>query len=499
MVNRLGRVALGFDVGTSSVKASAISESGMVLSATSSPYPTSIPFEGGAEQNPDDWWDALRQAARALLSQLVAAGAEISPTNATIGLTGQMHTTVLLDEFGDVLHPAILWSDKRATSECQDLVETVPDFAEITGNRPMPAFTVAHLLWLRRHRGAEFARARLVLNPKDEIRRRLGAGIATEPSDASGTGLFDTRDDAWSTTIAHAVGLDLAMLPPVIPSHGVSGVVSGFGALEDDDVLGLLEGLSVVGGGGDQATQAVALGVVSPGQLGFSLGTSGTAFAAASSPRLGAFRHSYEGLWLALDSTHAAGLSMTWLASITRASVPELAATMAGPSDSPLFLPYLQGHRDTIDSANDGVPGAILGLDAHHTSDHLAYAAMEGVAFELARLGESVRGIDERPHSDHQMLTTEVHLGGGGGRSARWRSIIASAVGLPVVYSDRDSAFGAAVIASEAADWTDAFRSSERVSRERSSPDPQIAAIMRARRTRFDVASRSLGDAPRPS
>lgn len=475
MVRATGRVALGIDVGTSSVKVTAITESGRVRTASSAPYSTAMPFDGAAEQNPDDWWSAMVPATSGLLGDLIDNGARISPETTIIGLTGQMHTSVLLGTTGEVVHPAMLWADKRAVAECRELMERVPSFADITGNVPMPAFTIAHLMWLRRHRPEAAAKLALVLNPKDEIRRRLGAGATTEPADASGTGLFDIRSDTWSQTVMDAIQLDPGVLPSVAPSHAVSGTVRGDAG--SPPLLELLAGVPVTGGGGDQATQAVALGVTRPGQVGLSLGTSGVVFAALAQPQPGCFRHSYEGLWLALDSTHAAGLSLAWLASVTGTEVPVLTSSQAGPDDSPLFLPYLQGHRDSL-SDGRGVPGAFVGLQAHHTREHLAYAVMEGVAFELARLAESlgVKGGDE------------LRLGGGGGRSERWRGLIASAFGRPVSFADRDSSFGAAVIAAESAGWADEFAAANSAEAVVTQPTLELDE----RRTRFEDARTSL-------
>lgn len=482
MVNGIGRIALGIDIGTSSVKATAITESGRVLTASSAAYPTAIPFDGAAEQDPDDWWSALQTAAGDVLRTLLTEGAGISPATTTIGLTGQMHTSVLLGPDRGLVHPAMLWSDKRATAECREIREQLPGFAEITGNVPMPAFTVAHLLWLRRHRPEAARKVASVLNPKDEIRRRLGAGHATEPADASGTGMFDTRRGQWSETILQALDLEPAWLAPVIDSHAVSGTVSG-AAPHATALTGLLAGVPVVGGGGDQAAQAVALGVTKDGRVGLSLGTSGVVFAALAEPRRGCFRHSYEGLWLALDSTHAAGLSLAWLAQLTGCGVPELTSSTAGPEDSPLFLPYLQGQRDSLSA--EQVPGAFVGLQAHHSRAQLAYAAMEGVAFELVRLAETM-GVAGPRAGD--AAGEPLYLGGGGGRSERWRSLIASAFGRPVCFADRDSSFGAAQLAAEAAGWADEFAAADHSRPVVAEPELDLAE----RRARFEELRSSL-------
>jgi len=476
-MSRSRRIAIGLDVGTSSVKATAVTDEGDIVGVTSTPYPTAIPFDGAAEQNPDHWWAAVGE----VLDGIAAKLPDLEADRTVIGLTGQMHTSVLLGEYDEVLRPAILWSDKRSARECAELVQAVPDYAAITGNPPMTAFTVAHLMWVRRHEPEVAGRVRAVLNPKDEIRRRLGAGSFTEPSDASATGLFDTRTGEWSGTVGSPAGVDVKVLPAIAASHDATGVVRSLpgGIAAENSALGRLRGARVFGGAGDQAAQAIALGVTSPGTLGLSLGTSGVAFGSVSEPQNGAFRHAYPDTWLALDSMHAAGLSVAWLARLLGVPVPELSADVA-PEECPLFLPYLQGHR-----GGSGAPGSFVGLDAHHLAPHLAYAVMEGVAFELARLGEGIGALDP---------AMPVRLGGGGGRNPLWRKIIASAFGRNVFYNDRDSSFGAAVVAAEGDGWWTGSASDDTASGVVTDPDPSMVVAMVDRRQRFESISRALAN-----
>lgn len=468
------RLAIGIDVGTSSVKATVITSDGETRSYQSTPYGSTSSVADGVEQNPDDWWAAVVEVLDALLADF----ADIGPATTVIGLTGQMHTSVLIDSGGRVIRPAMLWSDKRAVAECAALTLEVPEIAEIIGNSVMPAFTVAHLAWVRKHEPDAYARIARVLVPKDEIRRRLGAGVATEPSDASGTGILNFTTDEWSTRILDAIGLSVSVMPMIIASHATSGVVTvhaGGPAQHFDRLLGV----PIVGGAGDQAAQAVALGIDSPGHVGISIGTSGVAFVALDEPRLGAFRHAFPNQWLSLDSTHAAGLALSWLSRLTGVPVPQLAEQPAEAETAPIFLPYLQGHRDQA-----GAPGSLVGLEANHQAGDIAYAVMEGVAYELVRLAETV-GIDALPPGP-------VHLGGGGGRSTRWRQLLANALGRPVLFSDRDSSFGAAALGAQSAGWYGRFEANDSLSSIEALPDASLSHLTSTRRSRFNQSAEAL-------
>ncbi|MGB4136357.1 MAG: FGGY family carbohydrate kinase, partial [Microbacterium sp.] len=421
------RAALGIDVGTSSVKASLLRETGEVVAAGSAPYPTEHPQEGWSEQDPSRWWAAVGEAVGRVMQGR-------DRDDVVVGLTGQMHTSVIADAAGEVLRPAPLWSDRRSAGAVARLAAAHPEIAAITGNALIPAFSLAHLAWIAEHEPETFARIASVTVPKDHLRRRLGAGETTEPSDASAMALLDYRTDRWAAEIADLIGLPVSALPDVVPSHEVTGEIGAVPPGAES-----MRGARVVGGAGDQAAQAVALGVTAPGALGLSLGTSGVAFQSLAEPRPQSFRHAYPRTWLALNSMHAAGLALSWWAGLTGIPVADLSAGAEHRTDVPTFLPYLQGHRGT-----QGAPGSLIDLDSRHDAYDIARAIMEGVAAELVALADSVGGGtgDE-----------VVYLGGGGGRSAVWRQIVADAFGRPVAFSDRDSSFGAALIAAETDGW----------------------------------------------
>lgn len=456
------RGALGIDIGTSSVKATLIFQDGTSRSSRSGAYPTDRPHEGWAEQDPERWWTAVGEAVAPL-------GAAIDGADVTIGLTGQMHTSVLTDSSGAVVRPAILWSDQRSAQQAAELMLRHPEVAEISGNTLIPAFTLSHLLWLREHEPAVLNRAHTIAVPKDHLRARLGAGCATEPSDASAMALLDYRTDHWSAELLRHAHMRESQLPPVVASHAFTGTVT-----TPPPGAEALRGSRVVGGAGDQAAQAVALGVTVAGSVGVSLGTSGVAFSALQKPAAQSFRHAFPNTWLALDSMHAAGLALTWWSRITGVAVPKLSAGAVERTHPPLFLPHLQGHRGM-----HGAPGAFIGLDSGQDAFDLARGIMEGVAAELVALVGSVGGSD----------APMVHLGGGGGRSPVWRQILADALDRPVSFSDRDSSLGAALIAAEAAGWADEFHAADVTVT--LITEPQDAAGARSRLERYrDAAAR---------
>lgn len=451
------RYALGLDIGTSAVKASLLADDGVTDTATSPGYPTANPQSGHAEQDPDDWWRAVGD----VLAELLGRHSEVDATTTTIGLTGQMHTSVMRDEVGALVRPAILWSDRRAVAECEALSAAHPRWAEVTGNSLIPAFTAAHLAWVRAHEPELFARVRTVSVAKDEIRSRLGAGWATEPTDASAMCLMDTRTDQWSADLLGAVGITSDALPPIVPSGSVTGMVHDVpGPMANRRLLGA----QVVGGAGDQFALAIALGVVEGDSLGLSLGTSGAAVQSLTAPRLGAFRHAYPDRWLALDSTHAAGLALAWWSAIVPTSFGEV-----DPVDhltthpAPTFLPYLQGQR-----SGRGAPGTLTDLHVSHGPADLAYAVLEGVAQEMVRLARSVSGSSLGPGA--------VGIGGRAGLIPGLRALIAAGLDRPVRFSDRGSAFGAAVLAAQGAGWFDPAIHQVSHPADLTAPEPALSA-----------------------
>jgi xylulokinase len=413
-------------VGTTAVKALAVAPSGEVLARATAGYPLSTPRPGWAEQDPEDWWRATQNALSAL---------EVEPL--AIGLSGQMHGLVALDEADAVIRPAILWNDGRTQRQCEAIEQTVglDRLIALTGNRALAGFTAPKLLWLRDEEPAAFARIRSVLLPKDYVRLRLTGERATDVSDASGTLLFDVGARAWSAPLLEALELDPAWLPR---------------ALESPALTGSHDGVPVVAGGGDQAAGAVGVGVTVPGgPLSVALGTSGVvfaalpAFAADRAARVHAFCHAVPGMWHAMGVMLNAGGALRWLRDATGgASYDELMAE-AEPwqpgVEGLTFLPYLAGERTP--HADPEARGAFAGLSLRHDRGALARAVLEGVAFGLRDSLDLLRelGVEARV----------ARASGGGAASDLFLRVVASALELPVerVAVDEGAAYGAALLA----------------------------------------------------
>lgn len=461
--------AIGLDVGTSAVKGEVISSTGRRTDYVSAPYPISHPQVGWAEQDPDDWWRAVGE----VLDLVLASHPTVSATNAIVGLTGQMHTTVVRDRAGSLLRPAILWSDSRAVDAARELGEEPVDWVGRSGHAPIPAFTSAHVAWLRRHEPHVCARMASVSVPKDDIRLRFGAGWATEPSDASAMNLMDTHTDEWAEPLVDAVGLDEHLLPPIVPSSQVTGHIEQLPPLRGDGRR--LLGLPVVAGSGDQAAQALALGATIDGAIAISIGTSGAAFQAASRPRPGAFRHCIPRTWLALDSTHAAGLALTWWSGIIGRPLD----TDHEAADLPMFLPYLQGDRD-----GQGVPGTLTDLRATHGAPEISSAVIEGVGIELVRL---VRGV-----SGGRIPPDPIGVGGRAAQIASLRDLVAAGLQRPLRCSSLGPAHGAALLAASAAGWDGRPGGGGTDGDVTTTPDPALARRMEQRIARFEHLLRRL-------
>jgi xylulokinase len=437
-------IFLGIDVGTGGVRSLAVDPAGRVLAQATMEHPLYTPRPGWTEQDPADWWTGAVQGLRSILEALGPRRRDI----AAIGLTGQMHGSVFLDESGVVVGPALLWNDQRTALECVAITERVG--AErllcIAGNPALTGFTAPKILWLRKHAPTQFARVARVLLPKDYLRFRLTGDYATDVSDASGTLLLDVARRRWSEEILAAVDLPMSLLPLLYEGTEITGTVSA----EAAGVTGLPVGLPVVAGGGDQAAGAIGLGLIDEGSVSCSLGTSGVVFAVTNRPAvhhrglLHVFCHAVPDRWHVMGVMLSAGGSLRWhrQAYGERLSYEELTAEarLVPPgADGLLFLPYLAGERTP--HADPTARGAFVGLTLHHKRGHLTRAVLEGVAFGLADSLDLVRGIGVDAH--------EIRVSGGGARSSLWLHIIAAALGTPLrlMAVDEGPAFGAALLA----------------------------------------------------
>lgn len=435
---------VGVDVATTGARAVVMGEDGGVRGTGSAEYPLAIPRPGWAEQDPEAWWAGAAESLRAALRQADARRAEV----AAVGLTGQMHSLVLLDEDGRVLRPAILWNDQRAAGQCEEITRRVGyrRLLAITCNPALPGFTAPKILWVRRHEPEIYSRTAAVLLPKDYIRFRLAGVRATEVSDASGTGLLDVPHRAWSEEIRRLLEIPPGWLPACAESPVLTAEVSRAG----EDATGLAAGTPVAGGAGDQAAQAVGTGIVRPGPVSVTIGTSGVVFASQSEPamdpeaRTHTFCHAVPGTWHAMGVMLSAGGALRWLrdAVAPGASYDALAAEAAAAPPGAgrlVFLPYLSGERTPY--PDPLARGAFVGLSLSHGRGHLVRAVMEGVAFGLRDSFEILRAMGIRP--------AQVRCSGGGARSALWRQILADVLGAEVVTMNlsEGAAYGAALVA----------------------------------------------------
>ncbi|MGD0019043.1 MAG: xylulokinase [Candidatus Limnocylindrales bacterium] len=430
---------LGLDVGTSRCKAALVSADGPAFAAASGPYHAEASVMDGSEQDPSDWWAAAVVATKRVVR---AAGAK--PQDIVgVGLSGQMHSLVLLDAETRVLRPAILWSDKRSATQCREASRRVPDLPEITGNALIPAFTLPQLLWIRENEPQVYGRIEHVVVPKDWLRLEMTHVLATEPSDASGTGMFDINRWVWSGRITDTLGIPERWLPECVPSASVAGLLTARAAR----TLGLAEGTPIAAGAADQAAQAAAMGAVKPGVLGVTIGTSGVVVVTCLSPARGVFCHAIDGRWLALNSMHAAGLSLDWYRATFHPgrSIGELLASaeqVDAGAGGLLFLPFMLGEREAMEPT---IPSAFVGFGTGHRSGHFVRAILEGVAFEIRRMVEQWIGDGLR--------IRHVRFSGGGAQSVLWRQTLADTLGLPVSKGEGGAAEGAALLGGVALGW----------------------------------------------
>ncbi|HUS68565.1 MAG TPA: xylulokinase [Kofleriaceae bacterium] len=435
---------LGIDLGTTGARALVVTAGdGRVVASAGAEFPLHAPRPRWAEQDPEDWWRAAVAAARAALATARAAGpVEV----AGIGLSGQMHGVVLLDDAGAVVHPALLWSDGRTDAECRAITETVgaERLLDLVGNPALTGFSAPKLLWLRAHAPDAFARARTFLLPKDYLRYRLTGSYASEVSDASGTLLFDVARRRWSDDVLAALRLDRALLPDVHESTAVTGHLLATVA----DELELAPGTPVVGGGGDQAAGAVGAGVVRPGMVSATIGSSGVVFAQVERPardaRVHGFCHAVPGAWHIMGVTQAAGLSLRWLreqiapGDSYEALVREAEEAPPG-SDGLVFAPYLMGERTP--HLDPHARGVFFGLTYTHRRAHLVRAVMEGVAYSLRDCLDVMTGLG--------LSVAEIRAAGGGAKSPLWRQILADVLEAEIATLDvtEGPAHGAALLA----------------------------------------------------
>jgi xylulokinase len=444
-------LVLGIDTSTTATKAILVDEQGAVRGVGSVSYDFEVPRPQWTEQDPRLWWQGALGAVRAVLEDTGVDAAEID----AVGLTGQMHGSVLLDEGGEVVRPAILWNDQRTEAECDEIRSRIgrERLIQITGNDALTGFTAPKLLWVQRHEPENWARVRHVLLPKDYVRLQLTGNHAVDVADGSGTILFELAERTWSAELLEALDLDPALLPIVHEGTEKTGEITG----EAAELTGLPPGTPVVAGGGDQSANAVGVGAVTPGVVALSLGTSGVVFATTEGPsveasgRVHAFCHAVPGRWHMMGVMLSAAGSLRWLRDALAPDrsfddLVEGAAEVPAGSDGLLFLPYLTGERTP--HPDPLARGAFVGLTVSHDLRHLTRAVLEGVAFGLRD------GLDLMIASG-MAQPSEVRASGGGTRSRLWRQILSDVLETEIatVPTAEGAAYGAALLAAVGAGW----------------------------------------------
>ncbi len=448
-------VFLGIDVGTSGTKTLAINATGTILAEATAEYPLYQPKPLWSEQDPDDWWAATVKTVRSVVQQAKLKPADVK----AIGLSGQMHGSVFLDQRNKVIRKALLWNDQRTAAECAEIERRAGGRDKLIGmvaNPALAGFTAPKILWLRNHEPKNFQRTRMVLLPKDEIRRRLTGEFATEVSDASGTLLLDVAGRKWSKPLLSKLELDESLLPACYESEQVTGRLTRDTAA----ALGLSTDCIVVGGAGDCAAGAVGNGIVTAGALSTSIGTSGVMFVHSDlvqfdpHGRLHTFCHAVRGRWHMMGVNLSSGACLQWFrnalcqAEIAAAKkskrdpydilTAEAAQTPVG-SQGLFFLPYLSGERTP--HADPHARGCFIGLTMTHGRGQMVRALLEGVTYALRDSLEIIRQLG--------VPVKQIRASGRGSRSPLWRQVQADVFGQKVVTlnAEQGPAYGVALLA----------------------------------------------------
>ena len=445
---------IGADIGTSGTKTVLFDVSGNVIASASEEYPLYQPQNGYAEQEPQDWANAVLHTIAAVVKQ-----SGVNPQDVKgIGLSGQMHGLVMLDQANQVIRPAIIWCDQRTAAECEEITERVgaEQLIAITANPALTGFTASKIMWVKKHEPEIYEKCRHILLPKDYIRYMLTGVYATEVSDASGMQLLDVPGRCWSDELLAALGIEKSLLAEVYESPEITGLVNEEAAA----LTGLKPGTPVVGGAGDNAAAAVGMGVVEDGLAFTTVGTSGVVFAHTDKitvdpkGRVHTFCCAVPGAWHVMGVTQAAGLSLRWLrdtvcaaecAEAEKQGVDPYKIMDAEAAESPvganrlLYMPYLMGERTPHLDPN--VRGGFVGLSAMHGRGDMIRAVMEGVSYSLKDCQGVLSGMGVDPES--------MRICGGGGKSPFWRQMLADVYGVPVtrVESDEGPALGVAILA----------------------------------------------------
>lgn len=440
---------IGVDLGTSSVKVSAMDRKGQIAAQESYEYPLHQPQPGYSEQDPADWV----KGATSDIKRLIEDDGLPAESIKAVSYAGQMHGLVLLDAAGKVLRPAILWNDTRTTKQCQEIEAKLGHrFIELTGNRPLEGFTLPKLLWVKENEPAIWQRAASFLLPKDYVRYQMTGKQGMDYSDATGTVLLDIKKRQWSKELCDTFDIPLSMCPPLMESIDLAGNISADYAQQS----GLTTATKVFAGAGDNAAGAVGAGILQPGMVMSSIGTSGVVLkyeADANNDYHGAVQyecHAIPGTYYSMGVTLSAGNSLNWFkhhfaTDIDFNTMVERASKRPLSANGLLFTPYIDGERAPYADAD--IRGSFIGVDNMQTRDDFARAVMEGITF-------SFRDVMNIYQQNGQDFETVVAIGGGA-KSEFWLQLQADIFNKEVVAltNEQGPGLGAAMIAATGLGW----------------------------------------------
>lgn len=451
------KYVLGIDIGTSGTKTVLFDEKGSKISSSTVEYDLIQPKNGWAEQQPEKWWEATKTTINNVIKSSNINVEDIKG----IGIAGQMHGLVMLDKNGNVLRNAILWCDGRTSEECAEITEKVGKerLVEICANPALTGFTAGKILWVRKNEPHIYEKCHKILLPKDYIRYKLTGNFGTEPSDASGTNLFDINNLCWSEEILDKLDINIELLPPVYKSIDNGGTVTQKASEE----TGLSTNTIVCMGAGDNAAAAVGTGIVEKGKAFTTIGTSGVIFAYSDKViidkqcRVHTFCHAIPNAWAVMSCTLSAGMSLKWFRDNFCTSEKEVAKYLNKDSydfvnegvdnipigsENLIYLPYLMGERSPI--LDENARGVFFGLSAMHNKYHMLRAIMEGIVYSQKQCFELIKNMG--------VLTNDMYVCGGGAKSKVWRQMMSDMYSLDTVSIENEEgpALGVAILASVA-------------------------------------------------
>lgn len=448
------KYVLGIDLGTSATKTILVDENGITCASAESSYPMYQPQNGWAEQNPLDWKRAVLETVKKVVCEGKVKAEEV----VGIGLSGQMHGSVMLDENNEPIGNTILWCDQRSDKQVEEMLELLPmeKWLEISANPPLAAWTAAKILWIRENEPGKYARCRHIMLPKDYIRFVLTGEFATDVSDATGMQLLDVKNRCWSDEILDALKIDKKLLGKVYESQEVTGHLLP----EIAEECGLSTDTAVVAGGSDNACAAVGTGVVEEGKAFVTLGTSSVVFThfdryiSVPEGGLHVCCCAVPGCWHSMGGPMSAGLSIEWFKKnfcqdlVQRAKeegksfytlLTELVDAIPIGSERLIYLPFLMGERTP--HMDPLYRGAFLGLNTVHTQPHMLRAIMEGVVFCLADCNNMLK--------EQGIEVNSLRVCGGGSKSIVYRKMLAALFECDIhtLGEEGGAAYGAAILA----------------------------------------------------